>query len=160
MTRDNYVKHNGCVGGKTKLYRVWCTMKERCNNPHNKSYSHYGGRGIKVCDEWVHDFDAFRCWANQNGYQEGLTIDRINVDGMYEPNNCRWVDYKTQNRNYSRNVNVTIDGETKCVKDWAESVGLNPSTIMWRIKHGIKGRDLISKEMHRRRKVCETGLQN
>ena len=73
------------------LFSVWCGMKRRCYNPHEHKYSRYGGRGIKLCDEWKNDFQAFYDWAIANGYQKGLQIDRINNDGNYEPCNCRFV---------------------------------------------------------------------
>ena len=83
----------------SKLQRVWSGMKQRCYNPNNKSYHYYGGKGIKVCDEWKEDFQAFYDWAMSNGYKEGLTIDRIDVNGNYEPSNCRWVTQKQNNEN-------------------------------------------------------------
>jgi hypothetical protein len=74
-------------------------MKQRCHNPNQRTYKYYGARGIKVCDEWFHDYEAFRKWAIENGYCEGLTIDRINNDGDYEPSNCRWVSFDVQANN-------------------------------------------------------------
>ena len=93
-------KHNGCG---TRLYVVWAGLKQRVENPNNDRYKDYGGRGIKLCDEW-HDFAKFRAWALANGYDENApygkcTIDRINVDGNYEPSNCRWVDFVVQANN-------------------------------------------------------------
>lgn len=75
----------------TKIYRVWCGMKQRCNNPNNQEYHRYGGRGIKICKEWNDDFDKFGKWALSHGYKQGLQIDRINNNGDYEPSNCRFV---------------------------------------------------------------------
>ena len=88
----------------TKLYYVWKGMKQRCYNPNNKYYYNYGGRGITICDKWKNDFEEFYEWAIKNGYVENAlhkscTIDRINNTGNYEPNNCRWVDMKTQSNN-------------------------------------------------------------
>lgn len=87
-------------GGKgTRLYNVWKTMKDRCHNQNSKNFEDYGGRGITVCDEWKHDFAAFRDWALANGYAEGLTIDRKDNDKGYSPENCRWATYSQQRKN-------------------------------------------------------------
>lgn len=126
--------HNG---KRTRLYRVWCSMKERCNNPHNKGFHRYGGRGITVCNEWSTDFATFRAWSQENGYKAGLTIDRIDPNGNYEPSNCRWVTHAVQNRNYSRNHLITYQGKTMCLKDWSIETGINSATIAYRIKHGM-----------------------
>lgn len=95
--KESAVKKHGY--SRTKLYKVYISMRQRCNNEKNKAYPYYGGRGIKVCDEWENDPQSFITWANKNGYQEGLTIDRINVDGDYCPKNCRWTDYEMQSIN-------------------------------------------------------------
>lgn len=99
---------------KTRLYTVWSGMKGRCNRPSSKSYKNYGGRGIKVCPEWEESFEAFATWAYENGYDEtakrgDCTIDRVDVNGDYEPSNCRWVDMKIQARNTRR----ALKGEKK-----------------------------------------------
>jgi hypothetical protein len=116
---------------------LWCAMKERCNNPHNKCYGIYGARGIKVCKEWSDSFASFNEWAIANGYQEGLTIDRIDTNGNYCPENCRWVTTAQQNRNYSRNHFLTYNGETLCLKDMAEKHGIKPCTLLFRLKSGL-----------------------
>lgn len=131
--KGRYISSHGET--KTQLHNVWCAMKERCGNPNNKSYKHYGARGISVCEEWQ-EYEPFRNWCRENGYKEGLTIDRIDTNGNYCPENCRWVDHKTQNRNYSRNHNITYKGETKCLADWADELGINRSTMLLRIKRG------------------------
>lgn len=119
----------------TKLYHVWLSMRARCNNPNDKGYQNYGGRGIKVCNEW-NDYKNFKTWAYENGYKEdsGLSIDRIDVNGNYEPNNCRWATIKQQANNTRRNVYLTIDGEKKSVPEWAEIYGVNQETVRRRVR--------------------------
>lgn len=112
-----------------KLYAVWSCMKQRCCNPKNKRWNRYGGRGIKICEEWQNSFESFREWAITHGYSEGLTIDRINNDGNYEPANCRWTTYKEQNNNYSGNVIIEYNGERHTVTQWAELYGHNLKVI-------------------------------
>lgn len=84
---------------RSRLYNIWQAMKTRCYNKNHKFYKDYGGRGIKICKEWQHDFMSFREWAVNNGYKDSLTIDRIDVNGNYEPSNCRWVTMSVQNKN-------------------------------------------------------------
>lgn len=85
--------------GRERLHRIWQDMKTRCYNPKHESYKNYGGRGITVCEEWRKDFTAFYLWAIEHGYDKSLSIDRINNDGNYEPNNCRWATTKEQAKN-------------------------------------------------------------
>lgn len=124
---------------RSRLYSVHSTMLGRCNNPNAHQYENYGGRGIKVCDEW-HDFESFAKWAKENGYVEGergkCTLDRIDPNGNYEPNNCRWVTMKTQERNRRNNKLITYNGETHCISEWAEIVGLKGVTLRHRLKAG------------------------
>lgn len=104
--RINLIKHHSHKQSGTRIYYIWQGIKSRCYNPNNKRYLRYGGRGITICDEWRDNFQAFYDWAISNGYDDNLTIDRINNDGNYEPSNCQWVDTRTQNRNRSSNVIV------------------------------------------------------
>lgn len=92
------LRKDNCIS-KSKEYHILNGIKQRCLNKKSKSYIEYGGRGIGVCDEWKNDYISFVNWANENGYKEGLSIDRINNDGNYEPSNCRWVEQTTQSRN-------------------------------------------------------------
>lgn len=103
---------------KTRLYHEWQQMKRRCNNPNYKFYPYYGGRGIIICDEWQSDFEAFRAWSLSHGYDDSLTLDRIDSNGNYEPANCRWATRKTQQNNTRRTRLFTINGKTKSIAEW------------------------------------------
>lgn len=115
-----------------RLYNIWARMKQRCENPKLYGYKDYGGRGITVCAEW-HEFTPFYDWAMTHGYKENLTIDRIDLNGNYEPSNCRWVTMKVQANNKRRNHLITLNGETHTISEWARITGINKSTIRNRI---------------------------
>lgn len=121
-----YKKHGFTIGKPRRLYRIWSNIRQRCNNPNNTRYEYYGGKGIKRCKEWD-DFTTFCTWAITNGYNDNLTIDRINGNGNYEPSNCRWVTQKVNNQNKTHSedygiypkkgghyVQLTIDGKYYC----------------------------------------------
>lgn len=109
LNREISSKKNKTHGlSKTKLYSVWTDMKDRCFNPRNHAYMYYGQRGISVCPEWKNDFMAFFTWAINAGYADGLSIDRIDVDGNYEPNNCRWATWVIQNNNKRDNIKYKL----------------------------------------------------
>lgn len=112
-----------------ELIARWCKIKERLYNPKSISYNNYGGRGIEMCDEWKNNSFAFYEWAIKNGYKKNLQIDRIDINGSYCPENCRWVDRKTQNRNTRRNVYITYNNETRCLFEWAENLGISGKTF-------------------------------
>lgn len=109
---------------KTRLYRIWTGIKDRCNNPKSKYWKRYGGRGITVCENWNNSFDAFYEWATNNGYTENLTLDRKDNDLGYCPENCRWATYQEQENNRSNNVLYLIDGETLTLAQLSRKVGL------------------------------------
>jgi hypothetical protein len=125
----------------TRLYRIWGGMLNRCSNPNNQAFPRYGGRGISVCDDW-HSFPAFRDWAEKNGYQDDLAIDRIDNDGNYEPSNCRWATYKEQGRNQPQNrAVIRSDGRRFAyVADAAQATGTTTSQIASAIRrNGTSG---------------------
>lgn len=129
---------NGSWLRDKKLYNIWITMLHRCEDEKREKYKDYGGRGITVCEEW-HDANVFMDWAFDNGYEEGLQIDRIDVNGNYEPSNCRWVTAKENSRNRRNTVFLTVNGETKCVAEWCEVVDVSPYTIYGWIREKGKG---------------------
>ena len=128
-------KIHGGVG--TRLYTMWGNMKARTGRPSHNSYPNYGGRGIKVCDEWKSDFVAFRNWALAHGYDDSLSIDRIDNDGDYRPENCRFVDVKAQLNNTRRNLPpLMVNGEVHTAKEWSQMLGITYNTIFGRLKRG------------------------
>ena len=129
-------RYKGTGEGNTRLHRCWDSMKSRCNTPTNYHYKWYGARGIKVCKEWNDSFQNFKAWALENGYQEDLLLDRIDNDGDYTPENCRWATMAEQCRNRRTNVNLTYNGKTMCLCDWSKETGIAESTISNRINHG------------------------
>lgn len=123
--------------GYLRLGKIFHTMKYRCYDPKSNRYSRYGGRGIKICDEWLNDVDAFRSWAISNGYRDGLSIDRIDNDKGYCPENCRWVDRSEQLSNYSKNVMIEFNGKKMTLSQWSRELGIPKSTLHNRIRvHG------------------------
>lgn len=134
--KENSAYKHGLSNNKIyrKLDSIYGTIKCRCYNPNNKKYKNYGGRGITICEEWKNDFMSFYNWAINNGYKEGLSIDRINVNGNYEPNNCRWVRMKEQANNKTNNHYITYNGETHTMMEWSKILNINYSTIRERAK--------------------------
>lgn len=127
------LKKEKCSKEHLRLFDIWVTMKKRCFKKYSIDYQRYGARGITVCDEWKNNFKVFYEWAINNGYQDDLTIDRIDVNGDYEPNNCRWATKKEQARNRSNNRLIAYNNETHCLSEWADIIGLKRATLEKRI---------------------------
>ena len=149
--KNGRIKSCGCLRKKgarrthgfkyTRLYCIWQGIKKRCLNKNTSNYYIYGGRGIKICDEWKNDFKAFHDWAFANGYDESAkrgdcTIERIDVNGNYEPSNCRWATMKEQCRNTRSNKLITYNNETRCLMDWSYIFNINYKTLLYRFKRG------------------------
>lgn len=117
----------------TRLYSIWKNIKTRCYNQNACNYCYYGGRGIVVCDEWKRDFSAFYDWAMKHGYNDSLSIDRINNDGMYSPDNCRWVSNDVQQANKRNNHYVTINGITKSLTEWSRIYHIDSRAVNRRV---------------------------
>lgn len=132
LRSDTHRKHGL---SKHNIYKVRVGIVSRCYNKNNLSYHRYGGRGITLCDEWLNDPESFVKWCLDNGYKKGLSIDRRNNDGNYEPSNCRVVTRTVQQNNKSDSVNVTIDGVTKGLTQWARFYGLTYSRVRWFYTH-------------------------
>jgi hypothetical protein len=112
-------------------------MLKRCYNKNAVNYERYGGRGIKICDEWRDDFIAFQRWALSHGYSDSLSIDRINPNDSYCPENCRWADATIQNRNRRNSVMIIFQGEKKSMAEWADILGIKRTTLARRIRTGM-----------------------
>lgn len=130
-----------------RLYWVWWNIVKRCEREYDKDYKYYGGRGIKLCKEW-HDFKTFRKWAYENGYDPNApyskcTIDRIDTEKGYCPENCKFVDMREQVRHTRRNHLITHDGKTMCLKDWADYLGACYNTIRYRYSHGWTDEEVL-----------------
>ena len=134
LGKTKYAKTHGL--SKTRLHTIWHSMYCRCYYPSTNGYKNYGCRGIIICDEWKKDFVAFYNWAMENGYKENLTLDRIDVNGNYCPDNCKWSTAKQQSRNMRTNRYYTYNGETKTQIEWCEEYNICPTTFSDRIKSG------------------------
>lgn len=123
---------------RSKLYEVWSAIVQRCCNPNSKVFRNYGGRGIQICQEWRLDYLAFREWALSSGYDSSLQIDRIDNDGSYTPDNCRWVTHQQNQLNTRQNVRLTAFGETKPISEWLRDSRciVGRETFRYRISKG------------------------
>jgi hypothetical protein len=136
LRRDGCIERSTTHGKKrTRLYRIWLNMKNRCNNQKHVRED-YRGRGISICPEWNNDFQAFFDWSTTNGYDDTKSIDRIDVNGNYCPENCRWTDRFTQANNTRRNLFLEIGQTKKSLAEWVKITGLNYSSLSSKIKAG------------------------
>ena len=125
-----------------RIRNIWSNMLRRCYNPNSSSYKWYGGKGITVCDEWRH-CKAFREWALSSGYKPGLSIERIDNEKGYSPENCKWISLSEQGKNRSNNHFITINGETKILSDWARYFDVKKSALSNRIRRGWNEMDAV-----------------
>jgi hypothetical protein len=153
-TIGNRARRHG--GRKTRLYGVWHSMRARCSYPKHPYWDRYGGRGIMVCHAWA-DFAVFQSWALANGYAFGLTIDRIDNDGNYEPGNCRWATQKEQGQNTSTCHKITFRGETRTIAQWAEKIGLPHMTLYCRL---FESRWSVERALTTPRRSCSPNQTN
>lgn len=136
------IKH-GYAG--TRIFSIWRGMKERCDNKNSRSYKNYGGRGISICDEW-YDIDTFYSWAMSSGYADDLTLDRIDVNGNYEPDNCKWSTDIEQHNNRNDNIYYERDGKNQSIAMWCRELGIKKGTVYRRIQRGWDIWDALTRE--------------
>lgn len=142
---------------RPRLYIAWNNMRQRCYNTGRRDFPLYGGRGITVCPEWLGSFQAFMDWALDNGYQDDLTLDRIETDGPYCPENCRWATKKAQANNRRTNRMLTFDGRTQSMKQWAEELRMDSSTIWRRLHSGWSVERALTEPVHREKRKRSAG---
>ena len=152
LSREATIKRNiqmakhGLSG--TRLYKIWKCMHMRCYNQNDEHYKDYGGRGIIICEVWKNNYINFYEWAINNGYNDNLTIDRIDVNGNYEPDNCRWTTVQAQQNNKRSNVFLTYNGETHTIMEWANILGVDKyNKLYWRYSQGWSVEDILKNEV-------------
>lgn len=139
----------------SRIKRIYYDMRSRCYDSNTPKFKNHGGRGIVVCEEWMgeHGLEVFYDWAIKNGYQENLSIDRIDNNGNYSPDNCRWATTEEQNFNRRNNRLFEINGMSKHAKDWCAEYNVNINTFWQRDRKGLTGQDLIAPVKNRRKKI-------
>lgn len=144
------LKHGLC---NSRIYNIYNHMISRCYKKNDRKYKDYGGRGITVCSEWRDSFQRFCDWAMANGYTDELSIDRIDNNNGYSPDNCRWATFKQQANNKRTNKTVTIKGETMTIAQAAEKAGVSTQTMWWRVENGKRGEELLERRIKRSAKA-------
>lgn len=139
------------MGRPTRLYRIYVGMQTRCYNKNYHGYKNYGGRGITVCEEWMKGFSNFASWALSHGYADNLSIDRIDVNGNYEPSNCRWATQEQQSNNMTTNVFLECDGERMTVTQWARKLDIKPYIIYNRLRSGWGDERILTTPIKKRK---------
>lgn len=139
--KSHLYKHGMCY---TRINRIYRKIKQRCQNKNSQAYKRYGGRGIRICEEWEKNFISFYEWSIANGYNDSLTIDRIDNDGDYSPDNCRWADMKTQQNNRGNNTIIEIKGIRKTISEWCDEYGTNYRLAYKRIRNGWSPIDALA----------------
>lgn len=137
---------------RTPLYNTWRNIHQKCMNPNSPLYKYYGGRGICVCDEWKSDFIVFYNWAYSNGYHDGLTIDRIDNNGDYTPDNCRWVTMKEQSINKRNTSMLEYNGVVKPIKEWSDAFGFKREVLKSRLRNGWSIEEALTTPSNRHNK--------
>lgn len=132
--KESKLKTHGDI--KSRLYKIWGNMRNRCSNENNPAYHNYGARGIAVCKEWD-SYESFREWAYSNGYNDDLTLDRIDNDAGYSPDNCRWANVYEQANNKRNNVIIEYNGEVATMSEWAKILGIPYKVLYARLNRSM-----------------------
>ena len=149
MATQRIVEHNTTHGQtNTRLYNIWSGMRKRCNNENSDAYHNYGGRGIKVCKEWGESFEVFYKWAIEKGYRNDLSIDRIDVNKGYCPENCRWADRVTQANNTRFNLYIEFRGKIQSAEMWGKELGFPRGLISRRLRKGWDIERALTEPVH------------
>lgn len=162
--KTNSMKHKTHGMSNTRLYKIWIGMKNRCYNPSTPHYEYYGGRGINVCNDWKFDFEPFYKWSTENGYEDGLSIDRIDNGKGYSPDNCRWATKEQQARNKTNLLRVKVNGVEKTLCEWSEICNVPLNALRLRYLRGLKSgvedfdESLLAPLVDRPRKVNQYSL--
>lgn len=135
-------------GTKTRLFRIWTGMKTRCFNENVVEYPRYGGKGVTICESWM-DYKNFHAWAMSNGYKKHLSIEREDVNGDYEPLNCKWATNKEQTRNRTSSRFIEFNGETKTLAEWAEEKSMSINCLFERLKRGWSVKKSLETPKHK-----------
>lgn len=143
LNNERIYKHNH---SRDEMYKRWISIKQRCFNPNEPNYKNYGGRGIVMCDEWKNNFMSFYNWAYENGYRKDLTIDRIDVNGNYEPSNCRWATNSEQANNKRTNHFIEYNGEIHTVTEWSKILDISYNKMRYHISKGEDFACFVRKE--------------
>lgn len=141
---------HGLIANNYKLYKVWIGMKQRCYNPRSHSYKDYGLRGIKLCETWEHSFENFHYWSMANGYEEGLTIERENVNGDYEATNCSWIPKAKQSGNRRNSIIITFKNQTKTTSQWSEITNIPTAVLTQRVRRGWSSYKTLTTKIDRK----------
>lgn len=159
IAKETMTKASTKHGGKhDRLYNIWAGMKKRCYSSSNKSYYNYGARGITVCDEWLHDYQAFKDWAYANGYKDSAdkyecTLDRVNSNGNYSPDNCRWVNALQQANNRRDNVTIRLGDEIHTIPEWSRITGISISALRGRVSSCWSAERILSEPVRHRKEI-------
>lgn len=161
---NSHTRSCGCLTMKhnktsTRLFRIWAGIKQRCYNVNREKYKNYGAKGITMCEDWKNNFNCFYNWATSNGYNDNLTIDRIDVNGNYEPKNCQWVNQQKQQNNRTNNHILEFNNQSYTINEWARITNIKRCTIKERLKRGWSIEKTLTTQVRNFRNLKQLDIQ-